>query len=205
MVAIFLLAAASALPVPPQPPMPGLITPEDYPADALRGEKQGAVLFNLFVDPRGKALNCAVETVYDADFSRLVCQKVLQATFRPATDREGKPAYGFIRTVANVWLPQAGKETAYPIETLPDLSFWVKPVRGLTERRDVKLAVVVDGKGGIADCAPASEGTDSRLVDAACAQLKSQWTGAQLEYPQGTRMSYVRELTVSFEPEGATP
>ncbi len=159
---MLLLAAASALPVPPQPPASGLITQADYPAEALRGERQGAVLFNLFVDPRGKALNCAVEEVYDADFSRIVCAKVRQATFRPAMNRDGKPAYGFIRTVANIWLPPGGKRRDLSDRAVagPVLLGEARPGL-LTARRDVRLAVVVNGKGGIADCAPASEQADA--------------------------------------------
>ena len=205
MVVLFLLAAASALPLSPQPPTSGVISSQDYPAEVLRGEKQGAVLFNMYVDPRGKPLSCNVEEVYDADFSKIACARAMRTTFRPATNRDGQPVFGYFRTVSNFWLPESGKASAYPIKPLPDLSFSVKPAPGLTARRDVTVALIVNGEGEIADCAPGGEGTEKRLTDAACAQLKAQWTGEQLEYPQGSLKSYVRALTVSFEPESVAP
>lgn len=115
-------------PVPPaSPPMypetptrpktsPGSwVTTEDYPAEALRYEQEGAVAFRLVVDRSGKVSDCAVTAssgypVLDAQTCSLVRQRAL---FTPARDINGEAVTG---TYANrvrwvipaVPAPQAG-------------------------------------------------------------------------------------------------
>ena len=193
MLAALLLLGASA-PVPPAP-----MALEDHSTG------QGAVLFSAFIDNKGNAMDCRVEGIVGDDFSATVCDRVMRTRFQPAKGPDGKPAYGVIREMANFW--KTGASTPqYPVKLRAELAIQVKPVAGfLTEARDVPLAVVIDGEGRISDCVAMTAGTSARLTNIACAQIKAQWTDTPLEYPEGTARSYVRRLTVSFEPEGAKP
>jgi hypothetical protein len=194
MLATFVFLGASAVAVPPAP-----LAIEEHNAG------QGAVLFNAFIDPKGKAMNCRVEAIVGDDFSSTVCDRVMKTHFQPALGADGKPAFGVIREMANFWKADA-KTPQYPVKLRSELAVLVKPVAGfLTEARDVPVAAVIDGEGRIADCAAMGAGTPARLAKLACAQLKAQWFDIPLEYPEGTPRSYVRKLTVSFEPDGAKP
>jgi hypothetical protein len=166
---------------------------------------QGAVLFNAFIDPKGNAMNCRIEGIVGDDFSRTVCDRVMKARFQPARGPDGKPTFGVIREMANFWKTGGGAQQ-YPVKLRSELAVQIKPVAGfLTEARDVPVAVVIDGEGRISDCAAIGADTPARLATVACAQIKAQWSDTPLEYPEGSPRSYVRKLTVSFEPEGAKP
>lgn len=193
MLAALVLLGASAL----APPAP--LALEDHSAG------QGAVLFSAFIDNKGKPMNCRIEGVVGEDFSRMACERVMSAHFQPAKGPDGKPAYGVIREMANFWKTDANT-SQYPVKLRSELAIRVRPIAGfLTEARDVPVAALIDGEGRIADCAAIGTATPARLANLACAQLKAQWSDIPLEYPEGTARSYVRRLTVSFEPEAAQP
>jgi hypothetical protein len=199
------ILAAAALAAAPQLP-PDLVTPDDYPAEALRKDGEGAVVIRTFVDPRGRAMRCEVESIAGHDFSQLVCGRIMRARIRPAMASDGTPAYGFVRTIINFWLPGSGEKSVYPLSLKPDLAFSVKPVPGLlTAIIKVEIAATIDGQGQVADCAGTDEAAAPKLVAAACAQARAEWSDGMLEDPQGTPRNYVRKLTVSFEPETAAP
>lgn len=193
MLAALVLLGASA-PVPPAP-----MELED------RSTGQGAVLFSAFIDSRGDAMDCRIEGIVGDDFSATVCDRVMRTRFQPAKGPDGKPAFGVVREMANFWKAGAGGGQ-YPVKLRAELAVQVKPVAGfLTDARDVPVAVVIDGDGRISNCAAIAPETPARLAKVACAQLRAQWTDTPLEYPEGTPRSYVRRLTVSFEPEAAKP
>lgn len=203
---LLLMAAASAAPVAYQPPRPSkpVISPSDYPDSVVRSGEQGAVLFQAFVDPAGKVMDCKVELIVGSDFGDLVCDKVRSAGLMPAKDSAGQPTYGAIRTLATLWLPESDGPTRSPFTMAPDLALLVKPIPGLITRpRDLKMVVVVDGKGRISACGTAEKRADTRLVTPACAQLRAQWSGDALQDPAGTTRDHVRELTVAFLPDEA--
>ncbi len=167
------------------------------------GSREGAVAYTVFVDPKGRAMDCSVDAVIGDNFAAQVCGDLMRARFEPARGPDGKATYGAFHSIANFWRATAGKDSAYPVRLKPELSVMVKPAPGLTGPRDVPVAVLIDGQGAVADCAAVTANTPAGLLSTACAQLKSQWVDTALEDPQGSERYYVRQVTVSFEPETA--
>jgi len=196
----WVLAVAGSPLTPPQLPKQPIITYQDYPTSDAASGKQGAVIFHVFIDPKGKPLDCVVEQVVETDYSKLVCARVLRARFGPAIDRSGNPVFGLHHSVLSFWIPELRKTSPYPLSLKPDIELLTKPIKGLIEtQRDVKLAVLVDGGGKVMDCASDQAADDPRLVDAACEQAAKSWSG------QPFQGSYIQAIKVRFAPESAKP
>ena len=74
-------------------PLGELITPEDYPDDALRANQSGTVRMMIMLDEQGGILDCVVqETSGIASLDAMSCHVAVErATFIPAQDANGKP------------------------------------------------------------------------------------------------------------------
>ena len=203
MLPVLMLAAATAQLATPQPAKP-IITLQDYPEDAVEREMQGAVLFDVYVDPLGKPLGCKVERVFETDFGAVTCRKVQRTTFKPARDAEGNPAYGRFQSILNFWLPDVEGKFKYPLARLPDLSFTVKPSPALGPSRVVKLAAQIGVDGKVTECAPGGDKADVVWATAACSRLKLEWKDEPLQDARGTKRAYVREIIVAFVPDKAS-
>lgn len=188
---ILLLMAAAAAPMAPQAPVPAWGGSSGAP---------GTVLFNLFIDPQGRPMTCDIIQITGKNYADVLCERVRRASFRPARGPDGKAAYGFYQALAHY-----GAAGPVPAGILPDLSVSVKPSPRLREKREIKVAVVVDPAGKIAACDGAGSAADAPLVKIACAQFTAQWDDTPLEDPQGFGRHYVRELTAAFVPESAKP
>ncbi len=91
-------AAAQAKPptraeVPGGKGLQGLVTADDYPAEALKNDEQGTVRFQLDVGRDGKPTGC---TVVESSGSKILddatCRLIVdRARFEPARDRRGRP------------------------------------------------------------------------------------------------------------------
>lgn len=88
-------------PVPPKPPTPrgqpqGWVTDDDYPAAAIREEKQGVTGVRLSVDASGRVTDCTVtsssgSSALDSTACNLLRRR---AKFNPATDSAGNKVPG---------------------------------------------------------------------------------------------------------------
>ena len=69
---------------------------DDYPARALREERQGVTGFRLSVGPDGRATSCEVTSSSGTpELDSTTCSLVQRrARFTPATDGEGQPTSG---------------------------------------------------------------------------------------------------------------
>jgi periplasmic protein TonB len=72
------------------------VTTNDYPAQALREERQGTVAFTLQIDARGAVTNCTVTEssgtpALDEETCRLI---TLRAKFQPAKNKQGRAITG---------------------------------------------------------------------------------------------------------------
>lgn len=67
--------------------------PDQYPLDALRGQRQGRVVAAISVDLTGQATGCTIEVSSGTtSLDKTTCDIALaHAAFNPATDRRGKP------------------------------------------------------------------------------------------------------------------
>jgi periplasmic protein TonB len=71
-------------------------TTEDYPAKALREEREGTTRFRVSVGPDGRVTDCQVTgSSGSPDLDEAACKNITRrARFTPATDGEGKPTTG---------------------------------------------------------------------------------------------------------------
>jgi protein TonB len=71
-------------------------TTNDYPARALREEREGVTGFRVTVGPDGKVVDCQITSSSGhADLDEATCKNVARrARFTPATDGEGNPTTG---------------------------------------------------------------------------------------------------------------
>ena len=71
-----------------------LYSPRDYPRAAVRDDNQGTVSLSLLVDATGKVMDCSIDSSTGAARLDQMSCYILQnrATFRPALDKDGKPA-----------------------------------------------------------------------------------------------------------------
>lgn len=78
------------------------VTPDDYPASAVRASIGGMVRARLIIGTDGKIEKCMVDMAVRGPFEQVVCNNiVIRAKFAPALDAEGK---AFRTYVAQTWL-----------------------------------------------------------------------------------------------------
>jgi protein TonB len=100
-----IILAPPAAPPPPRVTPKGAVpkgnpgnwaTTNDYPARALREEREGTTGFRVTVGPDGRVTDCQVTSSSGhADLDQATCDNVRRrARFAPATDGEGNPTSG---------------------------------------------------------------------------------------------------------------
>lgn len=83
----------------------GIFSDDDYPAEALMGNKEGAGRFLLLIDEKGSVAGCHVERpsgvpIIDA----MSCQVIRErAKFKPAVDAKGRPVRSSYFTPMITW------------------------------------------------------------------------------------------------------
>lgn len=141
---------------PPHPLGVGWITEADYPAEALRYDREGRVAFTLTVSPAGRVTGCAITqssgaSSLDATTCRLA---VTRARFTPATDAMGRVITSTFSSAVNWKLPP---------KPLHAIASWSQLTR-----------IVVDGKGGLLSCSTSSTGTVPPDADDICKEAAEQ-------------------------------
>ena len=91
LVAVALLLAAQAVGAPQSAQLRGLVSPGDYPADALRNGEQGTVIFALKIGIDGLPKQCLiVQSSKSESLDRATCAVMMKrARFKPARDSHG--------------------------------------------------------------------------------------------------------------------
>jgi protein TonB len=93
---LIMFADAAAAPLTGSPaagPLRPIITPSDYPSEAVRKGWQGDVTVELTVSPKGRVSHCAIAKssgyqLLDDQTCKLMTKR---ARFKPATDANGLP------------------------------------------------------------------------------------------------------------------
>jgi periplasmic protein TonB len=103
MMFLALVAAFLAPPATAEEPLPGLLSLEDYPEEALNRGEQGPVTVELTISPAGRVTACKVLVSAGWSLDRATCRVITKrARFRPATDAQGAAvADTYIQTI--VW------------------------------------------------------------------------------------------------------
>lgn len=112
-------SASAATPVPPTPiGNPGeWANAEDYPARALRDDKEGVTQFVLTIDPTGKVIGCLITSQSGSfELDEATCRLMTErGRFTPAKNEKGRAVQGswtnFVRWVLPKDLPQPAPGT----------------------------------------------------------------------------------------------
>lgn len=82
--------------VTPRGSLASLVSPDDYPAVALREGRSGTTSFSMTIGPDGRATDCRIsQSSGSADLDNATCRIMrVRARFNPATDGAGEPISG---------------------------------------------------------------------------------------------------------------
>lgn len=120
---------------------PGLwVTTNDYPAAALREEREGMVGFSLTIGPNGRVGACSITSSSgSADLDLAACTLITQrARFTPAINEKGKPMAGRYANRVRWQIPSKGRNVA-----------WNVPI---PKQGQVNLTFIVDENGKPTNC-----------------------------------------------------
>lgn len=155
---------------PPEPSNPGaVLTPQDYPIEALRRNEHGIVTALLRVSIEGKVSACVVtESSGSATLDTTTCSLLKKrARFQPAKDAAGSPVDGEYR-LAIAW--GAGQRQPRTTIDIPLLVSTVPP----DYRSPVKARLIFDSTGHVTACEVTNTSGSVAADRAACAYIKQE-------------------------------
>ena len=102
-------ATGGARPAMPLRPLVELISPEDYPVDAIIRNAEGRTRFQLAIDEKGAPYGCRIlESAREPSLDRATCDIFMaRAKFQPAIDAKGQPVPDTYANVVDWRLPEA--------------------------------------------------------------------------------------------------
>lgn len=195
-----ILAGAAVVAVTPLEPATWFNSKE-HPKTALAVAERGAISYTIDVSPDGTALRCHTPGTTDLDLK--VCELVMKrARFQPASDEQGRPAFGLHEGVASFLLP--GKNSRRPerakitvtVDRLPD---------GIASPAYAKVAFLVGNAGAISNCGSTaaerrrSFQTFEALGPSACEHLIGDYRPAVVRDAAGNPVASVQTVMVRFE------
>lgn len=112
-------------------------TPNDYPVEALREEREGVVGFKLEIDAKGIPTKCDVIRPSDSsDLNDTTCRLMMQnARFKPAADKNGRPVAGTWSNAVRWVIPEGTPSTPQ-----------------VPEPSDITLEYTVEKDGSVSNC-----------------------------------------------------
>lgn len=168
--------------------------------EAMRREATGTITVQLgyWIDPRGVVYKCEVRRQSEQKANVAAgCERIIARELRlkrPAIDREGNPAFGYLESTIVQRRLEAGSDG---LPFMPDLALDVSALpSGLESPLVIWLTVMADATGRVISCEPSSEG-NRQLSEVACQQV------SKIDLPRGSNaegvpISYVREISVAF-------
>lgn len=176
-----------------------------YPAWALRESRSSATMLEAIIEPDGSVRECKmVEFVGSERLANEECANLSRRKLRPATDADGKPVVGLLRTHVSRFVNGSRREERDAVRR------WVRPAdltmvsqqsAGGVVPRETELAVLVEADGRIGLCEPKLERGESipqASVDAACREAQ-KLSMAPLMTASNQPTRYVTNLYVRFE------
>jgi TonB family protein len=170
---MFLVSAAPGAP-PPQH-LQGLFASSDYPPGALDRNEQGAVYFEVVVNPEGRVDKCTIllSSGYN-DLDYVTCHLATErARFAPAEDEHSKPIYGTYRETIDWRISNRPLQTNGILvpSVPPDFDLTInKAPPGVRLPLQFTLSYFVKATGTVSDCKTStiSMPVPQALVDLAC-------------------------------------
>lgn len=127
-------AQPALLPQPtPTAPLHTILTPDDYPLEAMNKGEQGTVRFRLAVDERGRITGCTIvassgSSVLDAKTCEIMRER---AVFSPARNKAGRAIPGSFSSQIKWVLPDGGGEAImFPSSLNEAIGLWLKCATG---------------------------------------------------------------------------
>lgn len=197
----FLLATAAALALPSanEKTAQHLARRLDFDSE----EQTGAARVTLWIDDRGKVLDCQlVQFAGEEDFAKRMCEDVVGARFSAAKASEGIDVHSMFTTVLGGsgnghrsgtmmnWLSgrSAAADAVIQVSQMPPNLAW---------RKQIEVVALIGSDGVVSQC----ESVGYAMVDwtlIACEQLKL--TNFEMRHSrEGEAIPYVRNLIVKFE------
>lgn len=176
-------------------------TSKEHPKTALLVGERGPIAYSIDVAPDGTALRCGTAGKTDLDLK--VCELVMKrAKFSPATDAQGKPAFGLHEGVASFLMP--GRNSRRPDRAKLAVTVEQLPA-GVTSPAYARVAFMVDSGGAISDCA-STAGERRRFLQivealgpAACDKLVKDYRPVPARDAAGNAVASVQSVMVRFE------
>ena len=203
MTAILLSIVAGAAIIPARPIEANRwFTSKDNPKTAMQVAERGHIDYRIDVAPDGTALRCT--TPGESELEHKVCDLILKkARFTPATDADGRAAFGVHDGVSSFLMPGGPRRPdrarlAVTVERLPE---------GAASPAYASIAFLVDGSGAISQCAAVASGGGGRrfaqnipaLVPQACEAAAKDHRALPARNAAGQAVASVQSLTVRFE------
>jgi Gram-negative bacterial TonB protein C-terminal len=187
---LWLILAAGGLAA---PDITKILSPEDYPAEALAHQWSAAAILDILVDPKGKVARCNIGPSIGAkQLAGKMCDIIRHKRVSPAHDASGIPSYGVAHQLIKMWQPDTDDGRA--IEALkdpPDVELSVNKLPDAA-KAETKILLLVDATGRPADCSHESGDAAGAIACSAREQLGV----VKVTDPNGNPVSYVTEVTV---------
>ena len=208
-----LMAAAAVVAAEPATSTGGWVTPDEYPRAALQEGRSGVVQYRLSISPQGKPIGCAIEmSSGHKDLDDVTCALLMRrASFDPARDAAGAPAYGAFR-IASIWWTGDGEPPAVPLLREVETNVARLP-EDLESPIIASAAVLVGADGAVSDCVPmrpqptvprnSPKGKEQQRVVSllgkqACEQATAQWRPAPVVDANGAPVASIQTARVLF-------
>lgn len=158
-------------------PLPTNAKPVPYPTEFLAESKSASAVAELVISPKGKIVQCRLlETHGDAQFAQQLCRLQTPYGWTAATDAQGAPAFGVVRTLFRMYVPETrqGDDIA-KLVLLPDLELSVSALpASARDHLDAKVSLWVDAAGSVTQCDPRPEqSVPAVYLKLACKQAQS--------------------------------
>ena len=176
--------------------------PAAYPQEALRNERSAATMLRVVIAPDGKVIRCDVQEITgDEKLGGAICPMIQSRRHTAAATRDGKPAWGVMNDLMRLFVPDTAMgDHVARLESAPLASFTVNRLPGGANRTLVRLALLLDEEGTVADCGAAPDEKSAALVLAACRSLAT-FVGNPLTNQAGQPVPYVTNFKVEFVTE----
>lgn len=173
------------------------VTNDDYPASAMRDEREGTTGFKLTIGADGLPTACdVIAPSGHGDLDTATCQLIMQrARFTPGRNGRGEAVGGTYSNrirwqipgkgtypVAAAGFDLDGAQESWPRSAIPDDAFKrIDPVahypaaaRAAREEGVVHMELDIDSAGRVAGCKVNESSLSATLDDAACALMRSE-------------------------------
>lgn len=194
---VMMIAAASAAAMTAPVPLEQLAGAGLYTDGAVKRGKAAGVLYRVLIDPQGKVVSCQMtDSVGDAALAAAVCPSVTKKRFAPATDSQGRPAFGAYSGAINLHIPGDVTLPGMPVKPGANLVLTVSAVPGGMPM-DVPVLAEIGAGGAVTACNSLTEPRYARLANVACEQLAASPMPIDRD-ASGAAVARVERLIVRF-------